>query len=377
MNGGISGGNSGNSQASIGGILTNPTTSPQTSIYSIVPSVTATGCTGAPFNLTVTINPIPVISNVSIPTCSGVAFNVTPPNNPPSQIVPSGTLYSWTQPIVTGGITGGSAQNNQATISQTLTNPTNLPQTATYSVTPTSGAAGSCAGTAFTVIITVNPTPLIPTQTVSACSGIAFTSNPQNNLPTTIIPGGTTYTWGNPVVTGNVSGGSAQINQANISQTLTNPTNIQQTATYIVTPTSGAAGSCQGANFTLVVTINPVPSIPSQNISVCSGTNFLVNPINGNPNTIVPNGTTYSWTAPVVTGLISGGAAQNNQATISQTLTNPTNTPQTAIYTVTPTSGAAGACPGSSFSVTVIVNPTPVIPNQTQTICSNSAFLIA
>ncbi len=377
MNGGISGGNSGNSQASISGTLTNPTTSPQTSIYSIVPSVTATGCTGAPFNLTVTINPIPVISNVSIPTCSGVAFNVTPPNNPPSQIVPSGTLYSWTQPIVTGGITGGSAQNNQATISQTLTNPTNLPQTATYTVTPTSGAAGSCAGASFTVIITVNPTPLLPTQTVSACSGIAFSSNPQNNLPTTIIPGGTTYTWGNPVVTGNVSGGSAQINQANISQTLANPTNIQQTATYIVTPTSGAAGSCQGANFTLVVTINPIPSIPAQSSSVCSGLNFLVNPINGNPNTIVPNGTTYSWTAPVVTGLISGGSAQNNQATISQTLTNPTNTPQTAIYTVTPTSGAAGACPGSSFSVTVIVNPTPVIPNQTQTICSNSAFLIA
>ena len=245
MNGGISGGNSGNSQASISGTLTNPTTSPQTSIYAIVPSVTATGCSGAPFNLTVTINPIPVISNVSIPICSGVAFNVSPPNNPPSQIVPSGTLYSWTQPIVTGNITGGSAQNNQAAISQTLNNPTNLPQTATYTVTPTSGAAGLCAGTPFTVVVTVNPTPLLPTQTLSACSGIAFTSNPQNNLPTTIIPSGTTYTWANPIVTGNVSGGSAQINQANISQTLLNPTNIQQTATYIITPTSGAAGSCQ------------------------------------------------------------------------------------------------------------------------------------
>ena len=377
VNGGMLGANIGNAQASVTGTLSNPTSSAQTAIYAITPSIIATGCTGVPFNLTVTINPTPVITNVNLPICSGSPFSVSPNNNPPSQIVPSGTLYAWSAPSVTGGITGGSAQVNQAAIAQTLSNPTNLPQTATYTVTPTSGAAGSCAGATFTVVVTVNPTPLIPTQNVIACSGSSFTSNLQNALPNTIIPAGTTYTWGNPVVTGGITGASAQINQANISQTLTNPSNIQQTATYLVTPISGAAGSCQGANFTLVATIYPVPSIPAQNISVCSGTNFLVNPVNGNPNTVVPNGTTYSWTAPVVTGLITGGSAQNNQATISQTLSNPTNTPQTATYTVIPTSGAVGACPGSSFSVTVIVNPTPVIPNQTDTICSNTAFLIS
>ena len=44
-------------------------------------------------------------------------------------------------------------------------------------------------------------------------------------------------------------------------------------------------------------------------------------------------GTTYSWSAPAVTGGITGGVASANQTTIKGTLTNPTNDVQTATYT--------------------------------------------
>ena len=78
-------------------------------------------------------------------------------------------------------------------------------------------------------------------------------------------------------------------------------------------------------------------------------------------------GTPYSWSAPTVTGGITAGASGTNAANISGTLTNPTNTAQTATYTVTPTSGT---CTGSTFTVTVTVNPKPAITAMTSTVCS-------
>src|SRR5690606_18896033 len=123
-----------------------------------------------------------------------------------------------------------------------------------------------------------------------------------NGFPSasTIIPAGTTYTWGVPVVTGGISGGSAQAGQASISQTLTNPTNVPQTATYTVIPTAGAPGLCAGSPpFTVTVTVNPKPVISDYSSTICSGTAFSVTPANGSPTaaTIVPAGTTYSWGA--------------------------------------------------------------------------------
>ncbi|MDL2145539.1 hypothetical protein QQY79_23720, partial [Flavobacterium tructae] len=51
-------------------------------------------------------------------------------------------------------------------------------------------------------------------------------------------------------------------------------------------------------------------------------------------------------------------AAGSNAANISGTLTNTTNAPINVVYTVTPTSGT---CTGSTFTVTVTVNPKPAL----------------
>src|SRR6059036_2376182 len=108
-----------------------------------------------------------------------------------------------------------------------------------------------------------------------------------------------------PTVTGGMTGGAIGTNAANISGTLTNPTNAAQTATYTVTPTSG---SCAGSTFTVTVTVNPKPSVTNQTAIVCSGSAFTVTPTDGGGN-VVPAGTTYSWGIPTVTGGMTGGAA--------------------------------------------------------------------
>ena len=231
------------------------------------------------------------------------AFTSTPVNET-NGIVPSGTTYSWSAPTVTGDLTGGASGSAQSSITGTLSNPTNTAQTATYTITPLSG---SCTGSTFTLTVTVNPTPAITAMTNTICGSASFTASPVNNT-NGIVPSGTTYTWGDPVLSpaGSLTGGSAQATgQANISQTLTNTTNDVATATYTVTPLSG---SCPGATFTVTVTVNPRPYVNNMTNVTCGGTGFTSTPVN-ETNGIVPSGTTYSWSAPTVTGGLTGGAS--------------------------------------------------------------------
>ncbi|MBN3584105.1 hypothetical protein JYB64_17035, partial [Algoriphagus aestuarii] len=250
--------------------------------------------------ITVTVNPVASVTAMNTTICSGDAFSVTPANST-NGVVPAGTTYSWSAPAVTGGITGGAAGTGATAIAGTLTNPTNTAQTATYTVTPTSG---SCPGTPFTVTVTVSPKPAVTNMTATVCSGDAFSVTPANST-NGVVPAGTTYSWSAPVVTGGITGGAAGTGATAIAGTLTNPTNTAQTATYTVTPTSG---SCPGSPFTVTVTVSPKPAVTNMTATACSGDAFSVTPANST-NGVVPAGTTYSWSAPAVTGGITGGAA--------------------------------------------------------------------
>ncbi|MBK7710495.1 MAG: hypothetical protein IPJ37_05815 [Bacteroidales bacterium] len=309
--------------------------------YSITPTGPgATACPGTAITRTVIVNPVAAVTNMSTTTCGGTAFSVTPVNVT-NGVVPAGTTYSWGLPVVTGGLTGGAVGAGAAAITGTLGNPTNITQTATYTVTPLSG---TCTGPTFTVTVNVDPTPAITNMTGAACSGAAFSFTPAN-ITNGIVPAGTTYSWALPVVTGGITGGATGINAAGLTGTLTNPTNIPQTATYTLLP---RAGTCTGATFTITVTVNPRATIANKTATICSGAAFSITPVHGGAE-IVPGGTTYTWTAPVLApaASITGGSAQGTgQASISQTLTNTTNAVATATYTVTPMSGT---CAGATF----------------------------
>lgn len=319
-----------------------------TLVYDVIPSFE--GCVGNAFTATVTVQPAPVIASPqTATTCSGTTFTISPSG------VPGTTRYAWAAPTSSpsGAITDGSSQTNQTSVSQTLSNSTTVVATASYVVTAT---AGTCS-TTFNAVVTVNPRPSVTNQTRSICSGGSFTIIP------TGVPVGTTYTWATPSQTG-VSGGTSGSAQTNINGTLTVPSVSAGTAIYTVTP---SLGTCTGTTFSVSVTVNAVPSIANQTATTCSGSAFTISPSG------VPTATTYTWTAPSIIppSSLTGGSAQvTSQSNVSQVLTGE----GTATYTITPNNLG---CPGSTFTGTVTVNPSPVIPAQSATICGSTAFTIS
>lgn len=221
----------------------------------------------------------------------------------------------------------------------------------------------ACGDDVETKTITVNPIPIIPDQTRTICSGQAFTVSPVNNPPTTIVPPGTTYSWtvsDNTSVSGDVTG-----NGSSISGTLSNLTNTTQTVVYTVTPTTNG---CVGPTFTVTVTVIPRVKIPDYAPTICNGTAFTISPSNAPPTTIVPSGTSYTWT--ITTNVNVNGESAGNGSSISQTLTSSVINPfETVNYSVIASAG--GSCPPDTFSIAVAINDIdPGIIAGNQTICS-------
>lgn len=329
--------------------------------------VVTNACTSLDSSLAeVLVNLKPIIFARSVSACSGIAFTESPVDGVPTSatVVPASTTYSWPAPVVTGGLTGGSAQSGQSDISATLTNPTNTAQTATYTVTPVSGTSGNCIGNPFTVTVTVAPVPDINNLTPVTCSGDTFSVTPANGGGN-IVPAGTTFSWSAPAVTGGLTGGTAQSGQTSISQTLTNSTNAVQTATYNITAT---AGSCLGSTFTIVVTVNPKPTVAGAPATQTACSGIAITPIVlSNPNS-VPGVSTYNWTRDNLVNLTGIGGSGNGN--ISGTLTNNTGIPQTTIFTIYATSEEGCVSVSSTVSVTVEPVAVPAAAPASQSVCS-------
>lgn len=314
------------------------------------------------------INETPSILNNGLTVCSGESFSFSPVNGVPSvaNIVPAGTTYSWSAPIVTGGMTGGTAQSGQAVISDVLVNNTNSVQTATYTITP---LVGTCPGNTFELVISVNPEPYVNNAIQYVCSGDNFNFLPSNGSGN-IVPMGATFSWGLPTTSGGITGASAQNNASSFSQTLTNTTNGVQTATYNITVNYG---TCIGNTFTVTLFINPKPIVSALPVtqSICSGnniTNVALSTV-----FVVSEEVEYHWTRDNTTNII--GMASNGEGTIiSGALTNTTNTPQTTTFTVIATTEEG--CNSDSYLVTVLVNPSITVSAtpSNQTICSGSTI---
>jgi len=325
---------------------------------------TSTGCSNTTSALTIVADPtITTQPTVSQTVCVGAT-------NPTLTVVASGgngtfsyQWYSNTTNSTSGGTNLNSANGAQtATLTITTASASDL----YYYCVITQSGSGCNTLTSNTGKVTVNPNPAITAMTTSVNSEAGFTVTPVNGVNGQ-VPAGTTYSWAAPSVTGGLTGGASGSGAASITGTLTNPTSVAQTATYTVTPTYSG---CTGATFTVTVTVNPKPAITPMTLTVCSGTAFTVTPANGT-NGIVPAGTTYSWGAPSGTGF-TGGAAGSGAANISGTLTNTTQAPVTATYTVTPLSGS---CTGPNFTVTITIDPTslPGTVASDQSICTGSS----
>lgn len=337
----------------------NPLVQPDTTtMYYLVETVTATGCTNTDSVLVVS-NQIIIIS-ITPPTenmCTGETTNVAMSSNQ------SGTTFSWTADLTSGTATTGFSNGTGNNISQTINNTSDNFSLVTYSITAHSN---DCINDAI-LEVTINPAPVVTSQTVTVCSDFstALTFGASTNGVavetyniTNINSNGLTAFAGNPVTgsgfSNNVIADDAWIN------TTANPVNV----IYTVAPVS--AIGCVGVSFTVTVTVKPKPVITNSSTkSICSETGT-------NINLTATIASTFSWTIGTITGSITG-ASEGSGATINQVLTNPSNAAAgTVQYIITPIS-SSGSCSGNAFTITVTVNPLPIVTNlSTKTICSGS-----
>ena len=244
------------------------------------------------FEIEVTVNPVPQVNNVTNQTrCAGddtalITFGTANSGGT--------TTYAWQMNTDIGAGLSGSGNLNPFT----TVNNTNATIVATITVTPTFTNGGvSCTGPPEEFEITVNPTPVIDDKAPDPiCSGGSFIVTPTNGNGD-IVPTGTNYTW--TMVPSNVGlvGALSGSDITTISEVLTNNTNTVQTATYTVTPKSG---DCEGEDFDIVVTVNPVAVVtaaPSPEV-ICTGATTSITFTPGSTGTVPM---TYSWTASVTT----------------------------------------------------------------------------
>jgi hypothetical protein len=247
----------------------------------------ANGCT-ATAAVVITQPPAMTVSPSAPVICSGGNVILT---------ASGAVTYSWSPATGLSATVGASV-----TASPTVTT--------LYTVT---GTAGACISTA-TVLVTVNPTPVITLTPPSSnlCSGDSLTI---------MASGASTYTWAPAAGLSNTVGLIVTAFPA-------------VTTTYTVT---GTSNGCSGT-ATVTITVTPTPTVtvnPSSPAPICSG---------GNVSLTASGAATYSWSP--ATGL---------SATIGATVTaSPT---VTTSYTVT---GTNGSC-SNTATVVVTVNPTPTV----------------
>ena len=312
----------------------NPSVTPLiTTTYSIVETITATGCTNT-HSVVVTVNPTPTaIAPLTQSFCNGAAAVLSLTGTP------SGVVFD-----ITGGAAIGLNNIAGAAANPTFTASTN---TATINITP---RANGCTGAAVTPAITVSPMPTVtiapPAQTICSKDPTAFAISSSSV--------GATFSWtvGAIVPAGSITGASSG-SGTNINQVLTNTTAAIATVTYSIVAT---ANGCAGSPVDVTVSVKPAP-------------NLVVN----NPNPVCAP-STVDLTAAAITAGSSGGLVLNYWQDAAATILYPTpSTAGNGTYYI----GGFDAVSGCTaiYPVTVIVNiqpkPTLVITNPAS-VCSGT-----
>ncbi len=261
------------------------------------------------------INPTPAITTITTTSCSQASFIASPVNGT-NGVVPAGTTYSWPLPVVTGGLTGGAAATAATSITGALINTTNTLQTATYTVTPTSG---TCSGNPFTVTVSVNPSSVGGTVT----GGTVISTGSNSNLLTLAGHTGNIIRWESAT-----SPFSTWLPIVNTASSYTSGALTQTTQFRAVVQ----SGNCLMANSEVTtVTVNDLPAPPSitttqANCAVPTAT-ITITPVAGE--TYSFDGSVYSSTL-IYSGLAQGTShtiyAKNSSGVISL-VTNATISP--------------------------------------------------
>ena len=366
--------------------LINPTDAPQTVTYTVYP-VSPTGCNDGPAKvITVTVNPTPRIFPVYPNTIQCDSTTTAILLQSPSTFTSGLITFKFTA-TATGGVTGftpsATGLANGFVIADNLINPTDAPQTVTYTVYPVS-PTGCNDGPAKVITVTVNPTPRIFPVYPNTIQCDSTTTAILLQSPSTFTSGLITFRY-TVTATGGVTGFTTPVsglpNNHVITDQLINPTDAPQTVTYTVYPVS-PTGCNDGPGKIITVTVNPTPRIfpVYPNTIQCDSTTTAI--LLQSPSTFTSGLITFKFTATAtggVTGFTPSATALPNGFVIADNLINPTDAPQTVTYTVIPVS-PTGCNDGPAKVITVTVNPTPrifpVYPNTIQCDSTTTAILL-
>lgn len=322
--------------------LDNTSTDPVAVVYSY--TVAANGCWNTQ-NVVVNVNPTPVLSSSLFPgaICSGNTFYYAPNSGT------SGTSYMWNRNAVTG--IAEPAHTGSTVVNEILTNTTANPIAVPYDITL---SANGCINHQ-TVIITVNPTPMLSsTSTTPICSGDDFIFGPSS------ATAGTTFEWYRGVITG-ISGGPIHGFDSISESGVTNTTALPVTATYTYTLTANSCSNVQ----TISVVVNPTPRLNSAtSATVCDSTLFNYPPSSATP------GTTFTWSRAMIAGITPTTGA--GSGSINETLINSTANPIMVTYMYTL---SANGCTHTQ-PITLRVNPKPMLSSSLTppAICDSASF---
>ena len=354
--------------------ITNTTNTDQDLVYTITPI--ADGCAGTPFEYTFTIQPKPVIADKDETICDGETFNIQPTDNSPTEIVPLGTTYSWSEPVSNpeGVVTGGSSGTAQASISQTLANASDYPATLTYTVQP---EFNGCKGDSFEVVITVNPTVGVDSLADQIlCNGdntlaVNFTSSLEDNI-NNIDEGTITYSWVNDNTNiGLAASGTGNIPSFTATNSTTGPITANITATSVYTYNDV---SCEGESEIFSITVNPSPQVEfSEDDQFITSGDTTVQVTLSSPT----DGVTFTWTATAEDGITGLTTTSGTDTIPAETLFNTTTEPLTVTYTAIATGDVGFDCEGLPTDYIVTVNPlAQVNAVEDQAVCNEENLLI-
>jgi gliding motility-associated-like protein len=329
--------------------LVNTSTIPITTNYSY--GLVAGGCNNTTPNvLSVTVLPPPVLTSnaTPAPVCSGTAFNYVPSGTP------SGITYTWTRDSIAG--ISNIMDTGLDTINETLVNTTAYPVDVTYIYTL---SANGCSDSSnYNVVVKINPTPTLSSNTTSPaiCSGSTF-----YYLPTSLTAG-TTFSWSRALVQGISNPTTFGTNDP--IEVLWNTTDSTINVNYLYTLTANNCSDTQS----VTVAINPIPQLNSilNPTAICSGNVFNYIP------TSTTTGASFSWTRVAIPGISNTTASGTD--TINEVLLNTTTAPINVSYVYHVS--ANGCSNTTGYTVIVTVNP---IPNFNSTIapsaiCSGNVF---
>lgn len=345
-------------------------------VYTITP-VSAAGCDGTPFTVTVTVDPGPQGSDFAATRCSDELLNVmlstsgsaVAANTYDIAVNPNGLTFSGTTP------SGGTGKLADELADDSWTNIGLVAVDVIYTITPLS--ASSCAGDPFTLTVTVRPEPVGAAASAFACSDVAVGFTLSTNASSVAAD---TYnisfdSHGLVQSGGTVSSGTGKLANELADDMWTNTGTSPVLVEYTIVPVSSPAnGLCSGDPFIITITIRPEPVGANDTKTICSNSdvdyNLQIDNIDALGSGLLGN--TFSWTV-ADNANVSGempGPGPHILPAINDILINNSSVDQPVVYTVTPSSSSN--CAGTPFTVTITVRPEPVLAVTPKDICTGS-----